>query len=124
MDIVLVDWRVKKGMEPEFLSYWRSSLTIRDRSKMAGEFLSEARTSDAFPWITWTLNDDPEATRFINVGLWADAAAFHEQVGQYFNPVGGPLAFELVLRRRALLSPQAWRLGDWPLPSGDSEGVL
>jgi len=67
---------------------------------------------------------DDEATRFINVGLWADAEAFHDQIGKYFNPAGGLLPFEFKLRLRALISPDCWRMGGWTLPTSDSEGVL
>jgi hypothetical protein len=73
--------------------------------------------------VTWDLRGD-ETCRFINVGLWASAEAFHEQVGRYFDPAKGVLPFELKLRRRALLTPACWRMGDWRLPIHDTGGVL
>ena len=123
MQIVFVDWMIKKGQEKHFKEYWKSALPIEDRSMMVGEFLSEPTGQGTYPWVTWDLRDD-EASRFINVGLWASAEAFHEQVGRYFDPAGGVLSFELTLRRRALLTPSCWRMGDWQLPIHDTGGVL
>lgn len=122
MQIVFVDWHIIKGREPEFKQHWRSALPVQDRAQMVGEFLSEPTGHEVFPWVTWDLRS-PDATRFINVGLWASAEAFHEQIGQYFNPAKGKLDFEFVVRRRALLGPAAWRMGPWPLPNKDSDGV-
>src|SRR5215207_4961563 len=38
--IVLVEWKIKKGREAEFLDYWSTQSTIPDRSGLIGEFLS------------------------------------------------------------------------------------
>jgi hypothetical protein len=91
---------------------------------MIAEFLSEPTGNRNFSWITWDLRSDCGVTRFINIGLWADAQDFQAQIGRYFNPAGGKLDFEFELRRRALLTPRCWRMGDWRLPIHDSEGVL
>jgi hypothetical protein len=123
MQIVLVDWLIKKGREKDFKSHWKAALPIDDRSLMVGEFLSEVTGHERFPWITWDLREE-EGARFINVGLWASADAFHDQVGRYFSPAGGLLDFEARLRRRALLNPVCWRMGDWALPVHDTGGVL
>ena len=123
MQIVLVDWHIIKGMENDFKSYWRSALPIEDRSLMIGEFLSEPTGHEKFDWVTWDLRNE-DASRFINVGSWASAEAYHDQVGRYFNPEKGKLPFEFRLRQRALLSPACWRMGDWKLPIHDSGGVL
>lgn len=125
MHIVLVDWKINLGQEDEFKREWRSALPIYDRRRMTGEFLSEVCARDgSYPWITWDLAIDPRYKRFINVGLWADAEAFHAQVGRYFDPAGGKKPFEFELRQRALLRPDCWRMGDWPLPVHDSGGVI
>jgi hypothetical protein len=124
MHIVLVDWHIIVGKENEFLDHWKSALPIEDRSRMIGEFLSQPNGGVAFPWVTWDLSVHEGVTRFVNVGLWADAEAFHDQVGRYFNPNGTMLPFEHELRRRALLEPRAWRMGHWRLPDNDSGGVI
>lgn len=124
MQIVLVDWKIIPGQEDQFLQEWRSGLPVNDRSRMVGEFLSRVTRDERYPWITWDLTGDGNFARFINVGLWADAESFHEQIARYFNPAGGKKHFEFELRRRALLSPACWRMGDWPLPNHDSGGVL
>lgn len=125
MHIILVDWKIIPGKEDDFKQYWRETLPVDDRSRMIGEFLSSVSKEDQYPWITWDLSEDGDYTRFINVGLWADAEAFQEQIGKYFNPVDGSTKpFEFKIRHRALLSPECWRMGDWNLPIHDSGGVL
>jgi hypothetical protein len=126
MHIVFVDWLIMACAKTAFLDYWKAELPIEDRSKMIGEFLSEPSDCKAFPWIKWDLHGEVEhgVIRFVNVGLWADAEAFHEQVGRYFDPDKGKLNFEHKLRRRALLKPKCWRMGDWKLPIHDSGGVV
>ena len=37
MQIVLVDWLINEGQEPEFIEYCKTELSIDDRSKMIGE---------------------------------------------------------------------------------------
>jgi hypothetical protein len=91
---------------------------------MIGEFLSKVTSNSVFPWITWDLKLEAGVSRFINVGLWADTDAFHDQVAKYFKPSGLARDFEYRLRQRALLDPTAWRMGGWPLPKEDSEGVI
>lgn len=124
MRIVLVDWHITAGREDDFLAHWRSALPIGDRSRMIGEFLSVPDGYGSFPWVTWDLCSRPGVTRFLNVGLWADAESFHAEVGRYFDLQGGKLAFEDKLRKRSLLTPHAWRMGEWRLPDQSSEGVV
>ena len=70
------------------------------------ESFSASLPSPTVSWITWDRRGEGEVTRFINVGLWADAQEFHAQIGRYFNPAGGKLDFEFELRRRTLLAPR------------------
>jgi len=123
LQIILVDWLIIRGAEPEFKKYWREAVPVEDRSMMVGEFLSEPDGHEKFPWVTEDLRNG-DASRFINVGLWASAEAFHKQIARYFDPAAGKLSFEFELRRRALLTPACWRVGGWRLPIHDSEGVL
>ena len=123
LQIILVDWLIIRGAEPDFKKYWKEAVPVEDRSLMVGEFLSEPTGHEKFPWVTEDLRNR-DASRFINVGLWASAEAFHQQIARYFNPAAGKLSFEFELRRRALLTPACWRVGDWRLPIRDSGGVL
>ena len=126
MHIVLIDWKIIKGEEAAFEEYWRSLLPIRNRAGMIGEFLSEPNPATEYSWINWNIDGEqlsPECTRFINVGLWSNAKAFEVEASPYFDPEGGKLCFEFELRRRALLTPKAWRNGPWGMPTGDSDGV-
>lgn len=124
MQIILVDWKIIVGQENAFKQDWRTALPVNDRAKMIGEFLSVIPKEKKFDWITWDLAELDGYTRFINVGLWADADAFQEQIGQYFKPDGDKRPYEFKIRRRALLTPECWRMGDWKLPIHDSAGVL
>jgi hypothetical protein len=126
MELVFVHWKIIKGDEQEkkFKQHWKTGLPVNDRTGLVGEFLSRPTGHEKYDWVNWDLRGTDEYTVFINVGLWADAEAFHKQIGQYFNPAGGKLEFEYELRRRALLTPDCWRMGDWRLPVHDSGGVL
>jgi hypothetical protein len=124
MEIVLVHWQIIKGREKEFLDHWRAGLPVNDRTGLVGEFLSQPSGHDKYDWVTWDLRSIDASTVFINVGLWADAEAFHEQIGRYFKPTGKKCEFEYAIRMRALLTPECWRMGDWKLPIHDSGGVL
>ena len=119
---MLVDWRIVKGEEDTFQYYWKSVLHIKNRVGMVGEFLSEPNAPSDYPWINWDLAAEQvsaRCTRFINVGLWSDAKAFETEVSPYFAPGGSKLSFEYELRRRALLTPKAWRNGLAGMPNGD-----
>jgi hypothetical protein len=125
MHIVLVEWKIKRGEEDRFRQYWRSEVPINDRSELVGEFLSAVTCkSEAYPWITWFAEGNSDYSHFINVAMWSNADAFHRQIGKYFDPASGPKDFEFELRRRSLLSPECWRMGDFTLPKHDSGGVL
>lgn len=93
---------------------------------MIGEFLSQINQSSDFLWINWDLISEgspADYTRYINVGIWSDAKAFEQEVSPYFDPAAGKLPFEFELRRRALLTPKAWRTGLAKLPLSDSYNV-
>jgi hypothetical protein len=91
MEIVFVHWRILKGREEKFLDYWKTGLPVNDRKGLVGEFLSQPSGHEKYNWITWDLRSSSGETTFINVGMWADPDEFHDQIGRYFNPVGGKL---------------------------------
>lgn len=124
MQIVFVHWKIIRGCEDAFKRHWRTGLPVNDRTGLVGEFLSEPSGHEKYNWVTWDLRGPDGCTTFINVGLWADAETFHDQIGQYFKPTKGKEDFEFELRQRALLAPACWRMGDWRLPIHDSSGVL
>jgi hypothetical protein len=116
--IVMVEWRIRKGRECEFLSYWSTRATISHRGGLIAEFLSEV---DQQRWIQW--NTDEDSTTFYNIGLWRDAADFEEQIGKFIDLDRPPLEFEAAKRRRVFLAPARWRVGGTGLPLADSPGV-
>ena len=119
--IILVEWRIKKGREDEFLDYWSTRATIEDRTGLVGEFLSRVEDQNQFPWMVWNL--DPAWTTFVNVGVWRNGADFQQQIGRFIDNSRPPLAFEADKRRRVLVAPERWRIGATPLLSSDHPSV-
>ena len=111
--IVLVERRIKKGREQEFLDYWSTQATIADRSGLVSEFLSRVEDQKQFPWMVWNL--DRRWTTFVNVGVWRESADFQQQIGRFIDNKKPPLAFEAQRRRRVFLEPVRWRVGGTPL---------
>jgi len=119
--IVVVEWKIKKGREAEFLDYWSTRSTIPDRSGLIGEFLSGVEDRDRFPWINWSLDD--RWTTFYNVGLWRDSLDFEGQIGKSIDNSRPPQDFEAARRTRVFLAPERWRVGATALPVSDPQGV-
>jgi hypothetical protein len=116
--IVVVEWKISKGRECDFLNYWSTRSTIPNRAGLIGEFLSEV---DARPWVNWTLGEN--WTTYYNVGIWRDAADFDDQIGKHIDNSRPPLEFEAAKRQRVFLAPERWRIGATALPAGDPDGV-
>jgi hypothetical protein len=119
--MVVVEWRIKKGREQEFLDYWSTQATIGDRSGLVSEFLSRVEDQKQFPWMVWDL--DAGWTTFVNVGIWRAGADFQQQIGRFINTERPPLDFEAQRRRRVFLEPVRWRAGGSPLAIQDHPGV-
>lgn len=115
---MIVEWKIKRGRESDFLDYWSTRSTIPNRSGLISEFLSEV---DARSWVQW--NVDERWTTFYNVGIWRDAAAFEDQIGRYIDDSGPLLDFEAARRSRVFLAPERWRVGATALPLADTAGV-
>ena len=116
--IVVVEWKIKKGRECDFMNYWSTRSTIPNRSGLIGEFLSEV---DKQKWVNWNL--DEGWTTFYNIGIWRDAAAFEDQIGKFIDNSRPPLEFEAGKRSRVFLAPERWRVGLTALPVSDPAGV-
>lgn len=119
--IVVVEWRIKKGREQDFLDYWSTKATVADRTGLVGEFLSRVEDRNQFPWMVWDL--DSNWTTFLNVGFWRTGSDFHEQIGRFIDNAKPPLDFEAQKRRRVLIAPERWRVGETPFPVSDAAGV-
>ena len=134
MIFVFIDWYIKPDMVDKFLDAWKTTLRIQDRSGLIGEFLSEPADIKAKEWITWNMQADISADssvkdpvpykRFINIGMWMNESSFEDAVAKYFNDNKPPEDYEYKRRRRTILTPKAWRIGDGKLPGCDSKGVL
>jgi hypothetical protein len=122
MWIVLVEWRIRKGREDEFLDYWSTRSRIGNRAGLVAEFLSRAESSEAFPWIRW--ETDPSWTTYVNIGIWSTASAFQENFGRFIDDSQPPMDFEAERRRRVILESERWRMGAVALPSSDHPKVL
>jgi heme-degrading monooxygenase HmoA len=121
MRIVVLEWRIRKGQEDEFLEYWSSRATVPDRSGLIGEFLSQVEDQDQYPWISWEL--DERWTTFVNVGLWREGSDFQNQIGRFIDDTRPPMAFEAACRRRVLVAPTRWRTGGTVLPVSEHQLV-
>lgn len=121
MRTVVVEWRIKKGQENEFLDYWATRSTIPDRSGLMAEFLHRVESKDQFPWMVWEFSEN--WTTFVNVGLWREGEDFHQQIGRFIDNSKPPLTFEADRRRRVFLAPQLWRVGNTPMLSADHPQV-
>jgi hypothetical protein len=118
---VVVEWKITKGREAEFLEYWSTKATVGDRSGLVGEFLSGVENRERFPWINWST--DERWTTFYNVGIWRDAEDFNAQIGRFIDNNRPSLAFEAERRSRVFLAPERWRIGATALPAADPQGV-
>ena len=133
MIIVFIDWYIKPDKVDEFLTFWKQEAKIENRNGLIGEFLSKPADIKYKSWITWHMaacipadsstHDEPCYERFINIGLWMEEKSFEDAVAKYFNDNNPCKDFEAKRRRRALLTPEAWRIGQGKLPGDDSEGV-
>ena len=121
--IVIVEWKIKKGHEKEFLDYWETKSTIPDRSGLIAEFMSSEEDHAKFPWINWVSAESNDYTTFYNVGIWRKADDFMGQIGKYIDNNRPPAAFEADHRHRVFLAPVAWRIGMSGLPAKDAAGV-
>lgn len=122
--IVVVEWKIKKGHEQEFLDYWAKKSTIPDRSGLIAEFLSGQESRDRFPWINWvSASEDEDATTYYNIGIWRRADDFMGQIGKYIDNNRPPMPFEAAHRHRVFLQPLEWRVGMSSLPTQDRDGV-
>ena len=120
--IIVVHWKIRKGMEQRFLEYWSGQARVENRSGLISEYLSSVADAERFGWINWR-SLDPAWTSFFNVGLWRDEDAFQDQIGRFINNSRPPLEFEAERRERVFLAPQRWRVGQSALPAADPPGV-
>ena len=121
--IVVVEWKIKKGREQEFLDYWATKSTVPNRSGLIAEFLTGEEDRARFPWINWVNAESPDYTTFYNIGIWHNADDFMGQIGSHIDNSRPPMPFEADHRHRVFLQPLKWRIGSTGLPSKDAEGV-
>ena len=127
MTIVLIHWKIRpeQKMVDKFLKFWRATATIDDRRGLIGEFLTEAHSTAEYGWITWQLTGcEGKYRSFVTIGCWNSADEFYAQIGKYFETSSGQHAFEAEPRKRTVLKPKCWRMGDGALPVHDSGAVL
>jgi hypothetical protein len=129
ISIVLIHWKIKKDLAPEFEQKWKTMFTINNREGLIGEFLSTVeRKGGAHPYITWPIAcEDPSleesCVHYINVALWTSHQRFFEEVGHLMNDDQPIRDFEIERRRRVTVAPTEWRVSSACLPAEDSEGT-
>lgn len=136
MIIVLINWRVLPEKVPGFIEFWSSTLKLDNAKGLIGEFLSSVEGTEFFEKITWQMEpSDQEEDRsfwksdayvsFVNIGLWEAIEDFNIAVAPKMNADPKFMGeYEAAPRRRAVLSPAAWRRGGAALPEGSSPGVV
>ena len=135
MIIVLINWRIKEEDVPIFLSKWKSKFTIGDKPGLVGEFLSRVQGKTWCEKITWEMEasecEDKSIWKFsdfisfVNIGIWDTKEHFMDAVGKYMNDDPEHMEdFEAAPRRRAIVSPEAWRIGEIALYNQSSTGVV
>ena len=125
MIIVLIHWRIKPdgASEAQFLDFWKNEATISNKLNLVGEFLSRPLPASSFGFKVDDLStghSQGDCRHFINVGLWADWESFEREVGRLFDDSRALKPFEAERRTRTILQPEAWRRGDFQLPSSGS----
>lgn len=135
MIIVLINWRILPERRADFIAFW-SSLRIENQRGFIGEFLSKVEDHDLYDKVNWEIepseNEDKSFWKsqtylsFVNVGLWDSLEDFNREIGPKMNPAPEWMnEFEAAPRRRAVLTPEAWRMrSESGLPDRSSEGVL
>ena len=106
MVIVVIKCSIKPERTQEFRNFWKQKALVRNRRGLVGEFLSDVGSKRAYPYITWNLDDertDPYKV-YINVGIWSESDAFHQQNSQYFNDIVPMKKFEAARRVRTVLA--------------------
>lgn len=125
---------MKSGSEEDFLQKWKRELSLKDAAGLIGEFLSKVEDSAFHEGVTWEMEPDEkdirddwtatDYTSYVNVGMWTSVDAFMDAVGKYMA-AGRSIKeeFEAAPRRRAILTPEHWRIGTDQLPHETSDGV-
>lgn len=121
MIIVLIHWCIKPTDEAvsQFLEWWKNEATMRNKTNVAGEFLSSPLPANRLPFRVNDLAPQPGDVAyrpFVNVGIWKDWESFYNELGHNFRDNLPPLEFEAAARWRVVLEPEEWRIGEWHLP--------
>ena len=134
MIVALINWRILPNQVDAFVEKWKTELRLLGAPGLIGEFLSKVEDSSFHEGVTWEMEldsrDDVTQWRsltyvsYVNVGLWESADDFLAAVGKYMAK-GRTLkeSFEAAPRRRAILTPQYWRIGSSSMPSSSTPGV-
>lgn len=132
MIFVLINWRIKPDQTDSFLKKWKEELSLDGASGLIGEFLSKVEMEKPGLAVTWEMEPDAkdgalpiaEHISYVNIGIWNSFDDFQAAVGKYMS-LGREIKeeFEAAPRRRAVVSPEHWRIGLEILPVQTSEGV-
>lgn len=135
MIIVLINWRILEGFEGKFLQSWKTDFKLGNPKGLVGEFISKVEGPAYFDKINWEMESSSHEdtsiwksqrhVSFVNVGVWDTLENFNSAVGHLMNRDSRDMKeFEAAPRRRAVLSPEAWRIGEGKLPSSSSTGIV
>ncbi len=98
MVIVLIHWRINPTDkdQADFFKFWTEQAKVKDKSGLAGEFLSAPMPAKDLMFRVDTLCGDSTVAccHFVNFGFWESSPTFHDQIGQYMNHDKPPMPFE------------------------------
>lgn len=135
MIIVLINWRISPNRALDFVEFWKTTLKLENAQGLIGEYLSKVEGPNFYEKINWQLepskNGDDQANwksdnyaSFVNVGIWDSLQDFDNAVGPLMASDPKEMnKYEAAPRRRAVLSPEAWRIGSSSTPVSSSPGV-
>lgn len=123
MVIVVIHWKIERGLEQDFFDYWSHVLTIDPDSKLVGEFLSRPMDSAEARCDAIVLGDtnSNDYVSYFNVGIWEEHDSFFKEVIEPYvtKAAGRREAFEVEYRERMILKPEWWRVRTGALPDSD-----
>lgn len=128
MKVILIRWYINKGMESDFISYWKYNMAISKGKGLHRETLCEVDSETADPKFHTFDIEHPLYTTFVNVGMWDSVDSFDKAVTKSFiKPAihqGDDrflhlTKFEFKIRERIVLTAK-WSRGV-DIPPADSE---
>jgi hypothetical protein len=120
MIVVLVHWRITRGRETEFETFWMKKSSLDKPAGLVVEVLTTEAPIKA-PFSAFEPGGG-DCGHYYNVALWHSAEAFRSAVAQHLDEA--PHSFEHSQRTRHAFEAVAWRRGLEELTGVNSPGTI